>query len=112
MINNFRKVIDASDAMASLDPSASFVSTGPSYNDIVWEPRNKNTKPSFSAVVAEQKRLQQEIDDSLYVIQRKFEYPPIEQYLDGIVKNDQDQIDAYKAAWNAVNAKYPAPGEQ
>lgn len=38
---------------------------------------------------------------------RVAEYPPITDYLDGIVKGDQVQIDAYIAACLAVKAKYP-----
>ncbi len=40
---------------------------------------------------------------------RKREYPPMEDYLDGIVKGDQAQIDKYIADCNAVKAKYPKP---
>ena len=35
------------------------------------------------------------------------EYPPYTDYLDGIVKNDQAQIDKYIADCLAVKAKYP-----
>lgn len=34
-------------------------------------------------------------------------YPPVADYLDGVVKGDQAQIDAYIAACQAVKAKYP-----
>jgi hypothetical protein len=44
-----------------------------------------------------------------YRAQREAEYPPITDYLDGIVKGDQAQIDAYIAACQAVKAKYPKP---
>ena len=40
---------------------------------------------------------------------RAAEYPPITDYLDGVVKGDQAQIDAYIAACQAVKAKYPKP---
>ena len=33
-------------------------------------------------------------------------YPPMTDYLDGVVKGDQAQIDAYIAACQAVKAKY------
>lgn len=42
-----------------------------------------------------------------YRLQREVAYPPIGEYLDGIVKGDQAQIDAYIAACQAVKAKYP-----
>ena len=44
-------------------------------------------------------------------LQRAAEYPPIQVFLDGIAKDDQDQIDEYKAACLAVKAKYPFPEE-
>ncbi len=44
-----------------------------------------------------------------YADKRKAEYPPIENYLDGVVKGDQAQIDAYIAACQAVKDKYPKP---
>lgn len=44
-----------------------------------------------------------------YQRKRKLEYPPITDYLDAIVKGDQEAIDAYIAACQAVKAKYPKP---
>ena len=38
---------------------------------------------------------------------RAKEYPDFREYLDGIVKGDQAQIDAYIAACQAVKNKYP-----
>ena len=42
-----------------------------------------------------------------YAQKRVAEYPPVADYLDGIVKGDQTQVDAYVAACLAVKAKYP-----
>ena len=44
-----------------------------------------------------------------YDFQRRNEYPPIEDYIDGVVKGDQAQIDAYIAKCQAIKAKYPKP---
>jgi hypothetical protein len=44
-----------------------------------------------------------------YADLRAAEYPDARDYLDGVVKGDQAQIDAYIAACNAVKAKYPKP---
>ena len=41
--------------------------------------------------------------------QRAAEYPPMADYLDGIVKGDQAQVQAYIDACLAVKAKYPKP---
>ena len=42
-----------------------------------------------------------------YVDKRKNEYPPIENYIDGVVKGDQSQIDEYIQKFLEVKAKYP-----
>ena len=44
-----------------------------------------------------------------YKYDRAREYPDFRDYLDGVVKGDQAQIDAYIAACQAVKAKYPKP---
>lgn len=46
-----------------------------------------------------------------YADYRAAEYPPIADYLDGIVKNDQAQIQKYINDCLAVKAKYPKPSE-
>ena len=40
---------------------------------------------------------------------RAAEYPPMADYLDGIVKGDQAQVQTYIDACLAVKAKYPKP---
>jgi len=47
------------------------------------------------------------IDANAYKAKRAAEYPAITDYLDGIVKGDQAQVDAYIAACLAVKTKYP-----
>jgi hypothetical protein len=42
-----------------------------------------------------------------YKESRAAEYPDFKDYLDGIVKGDQAQVQAYIDACNAVKAKYP-----
>lgn len=44
-----------------------------------------------------------------YQLDRAAEYPPITDYIDGIVKGDQSQVQAYIDACLAVKAKYPKP---
>ena len=46
-------------------------------------------------------------DPDAYKYARASEYPPITDFLDGMVKNDQAQIDKYIADCLAVKAKYP-----
>jgi hypothetical protein len=47
------------------------------------------------------------VDPNAYKVKRASEYPPITDYLDGIVKGDQAQIDKYIADCQAIKAKYP-----
>ncbi len=47
------------------------------------------------------------VDAHAYIAKRAAEYPPITDYIDGVVKNDQAQIDKYIADCLAVKAKYP-----
>ena len=42
-----------------------------------------------------------------YAEKRAAEYPPMTDYLDGVVKGDQAQIDKYIADCLAVKTKYP-----
>jgi len=53
--------------------------------------------------------VQQYLDDHAYIAKRQAEYPSITDYLDGVVKGNQAQIDAYIAACQAVKTKYPKP---
>lgn len=62
-----------------------------------------------NAVSYDEAAVQAEIDATAYIAQRASEYPPITDYIDGVVKGDQAQIDAYIAACQAVKAKYPKP---
>jgi hypothetical protein len=52
-------------------------------------------------------QVQAYIDAAAYKDKRAAEYPLVTDYLDGIVKNDQTQIDKYIADCQAVKAKYP-----
>jgi hypothetical protein len=64
---------------------------------------------TWAEVSAKLTELQAEYDSQQYARDRAAEYPSVNDYLDGIVKGDQAQIDAYIAACQAVKAKYPKP---
>jgi hypothetical protein len=53
--------------------------------------------------------VQAKVDAKSYMAKRAAEYPPMANYLDGIVKGDQAQMQAYIDACLAVKAKYPKP---
>ena len=47
------------------------------------------------------------VDAHAYIAKRAAEFPPITDYIDGVVKGDQAQIDKYIADCLAVKAKFP-----
>ena len=60
-------------------------------------------------VVYNEATVQAYIDAHAYIAKRQAEYPPMTDYLDGIAKGDQAQIDKYIADCQAVKTKYPKP---
>jgi len=58
-------------------------------------------------VAYDEAAVQAYIDAHAYITKRQAEYPSFIDYLDGVVKGDQAQIDKYIADCNAVKAKYP-----
>ena len=50
---------------------------------------------------------QERYDNASYDIKRLREYPPATDYLDGVVKGDQAQIDKYIADCLAIKEKFP-----
>jgi len=90
-------------AINSLMPTAEFAVRG---DVIEWI--NPTTAPLTDAQIdAEVIRLQAEYDAKDYQRKRKAEYPPMTDYLDGIAKGDQAQINKYIVDCQAVKAKYP-----
>lgn len=68
---------------------------------------NNIQKPSEIEILNKFNELKASYNNAEYQRSRAIEYPPITDYLDGIVKGDQVQIDTYIAACQAVKAKYP-----
>ena len=58
-------------------------------------------------VTYDEAAVQAYIDAHAYIEKRQQEYPPFTDYLDGVAKGDQAQIDKYIADCQAVKAKYP-----
>ncbi len=105
--------MDIQRALISLRPGASWACNGETYDGLqwlekpVWEGGQK--KPTKEEVEAEVARLQKEWEDSEYQRLRAKEYPDFKEYLDGLVKGDTEQMQAYINACLAVKAKYPKP---
>jgi hypothetical protein len=94
------------EALQSLKPNAQWTLTGDDYSGLEWLDKEQ-TKPTEKQLATEAKKLQAAYDVLEYQRQRAPEYPPITDYLDGVVKGDQSQIEAYIAACLAVKEKYP-----
>ena len=60
-------------------------------------------------VTYDERAVQAYIDAHAYIAKRQAEYPPFTDYLDGIAKGDQAQINKYIADCQAVKAKYSKP---
>ena len=97
------------DAINAVCPNATWALDEPfEYANLRWLDE-VNTKPTEQEVMAKYAELVEQEAATEYQRQREKEYPPITDYLDGVVKGDQAQIDAYIAACQAVKAKYPKP---
>jgi hypothetical protein len=95
-------------ALLKLRPNAQWDLNGDEYEGIVWKD-TEQTIPTKEEVEAKILELKAEIDANEYKEKRQAEYPSFIEYLDGIVKGDQAQIDKYIADCQAVKAKYPKP---
>lgn len=98
------------DAVKSLRPGARFhvVDDPLTPSNLVWQDDTK-TRPTDQEILDEMARLTGAWQTEYILIQRAREYPDPKEYLDGIVKGDQNQVQAYIDACLAVKAKYPKP---
>lgn len=95
------------DALQNLRPNSEWVLSGDEYEGLNW--LDDTEKPTEEEIYNEIGRLNKEWQDSEYRRLRAKEYPDFREYLDGIVKGDQAQIDEYIAACLAIKEKYPKP---
>lgn len=93
------------DAILSLVPNAQCSIM----NGVINWYNPKEAPVTDAEIAAELLRLQLEYHSKDYQRLRAAEYPPMADYLDGVVKGDQAQIDKYIADCLAVKAKYPKP---
>ena len=77
------------------------------YPNVVRTDENGAFDTQGNKVIIDMEAVNAWVDPEAYKTQRAAEYPPITDYIDGVVKGDQAQIDAYIAACQAVKAKYP-----
>ena len=96
-------MIEIEQILLSLRPGAQWSVIS---DEIIWHDKFQ-TQPTQSEIDAERARLEADFDGKAYQRKRAAEYPPATDYLDGIVKGDQAQVQAYIDACLAVKAKYP-----
>lgn len=73
---------------------------------IIWLSKNVE-KPSWDIILSESKNFKVIEISTNYKKLRQAEYPPIEDYLDAVVKNDLVQVEAYIAKCKEIKLKYP-----
>ena len=77
------------------------------YSTVVTMRDNDAFDADGNPVTYDETAVQAYIDAHAYIAKRQAEYPPMTDYLDGVAKGDQAQIDKYIADCQAVKAKYP-----
>jgi hypothetical protein len=86
---------DSINAILKLNPQIAVIR-----GDIAYDADGNEVAYDKSAVQAY-------VDAHAYIAKRAAEYPPITDYIDGVVKGDQAQIDKYIADCLAVKARHP-----
>jgi hypothetical protein len=77
------------------------------YPQTVRTVENKAFDANGDIVVYNKETVQALVNANAYIAKRQAEYPSIIDYIDGVVKGDQTQINKYIADCQAVKAKYP-----
>jgi hypothetical protein len=90
-------------ALLNLRPNALWKIT----EDVIEWLDEVQTQPTDAEINAEIVRLKADYKAKQYQRDRAKEYPSFIEYLDGVVKGDQAQIQVYIDACQAVKNKYP-----
>ena len=100
--------IGVSNALTNLRPGSKWLIRNGVYEGLEWldEEQECPTKEEIETEIA---RLQAQKEATEYQRLRAAEYPDFKEYLDGIVKGDEAQVQAYIEACKAVKEKYPKP---
>jgi hypothetical protein len=96
---------DIAKAIKAINNLAEFSVNAEDINQITW--LNETTPIPANEILAKQQELITEYNSKQYQRDRAKEYPDFKEYLDGIVKGDQAQIDKYIADCLAIKTKYP-----
>ena len=77
------------------------------YSNVVMVRGDDAFDADGNPVTYDETAVQAYIDAHAYIAKRASEFPPITDYIDGVVKGDQVQIDKYIADCLAVKARHP-----
>jgi hypothetical protein len=92
-------------SILAINPKAEVSINAEDINQITWL---NNTQPiPTNEILAKQQELIAEYNSKQYQRDRSNEYPDFKEYLDGIVKGDDAQIQKYINDCLAVKDKYP-----
>lgn len=100
--------VSIAQALQTLAPGAVWKYSEEDIDTLEWM-SDDIPKPSKRKIQEEIKRLEKEAELNAYKNQRRMEYPNFIEYIDGVVKGDQAQINKYIADCLAVKEKYPKP---
>jgi hypothetical protein len=92
-------------SIKAINPNAEVSVNAEDINQITW--LNGTTPIDNQTILNKQQELIAEYQANQYKRQRAKEYPDFKEYLDGIVKDDDAQIQKYIDDCLAVKAKYP-----
>jgi len=94
------------DSILAINPNAQVSVSGDDINTLEWHDNNP-TNITNKQILTKQSELQAEYKAKQYQRDRANEYPDFKEYLDGIVKSDDAQIQKYINDCLAVKVKYP-----
>ena len=96
---------DIAKSIKAINQQAEFYITNENIETIEW--KNGTTPIPVNEILAKKQELIAEYNSKQYQRDRANEYPDLKEYLDGIVKGDNEQIQKYINDCLAVKAKYP-----
>lgn len=92
-------------SIKAINPNAEVMIVAEDINQITW--LNGTTPIPTNEILTKQQELIAEYNAKQYQRDRVKEYPDFKEYLDGIVKGDNAQVQKYINDCLAVKAKYP-----
>ena len=96
------------EALIALRPNAEWTLNGDTLDGLSWYDTIQD-RPTDAIIIEKATELQNRLLSLAYQDKRRMEYPPLEDFADAWVKNDQVALEEYRQSCLAVKAKYPKP---